>query len=69
MMRTLDDGEIGKVIQALLREAKKGDVSACRELLDRIFGKARQEITVDGQMEIIREIAGLRIKDVVGDER
>jgi len=42
--------EIGPIAEALIQKAKKGDTYAAKELFDRAFGKAPQEITgADGK--------------------
>jgi len=38
--------EIEPIGLALIKKAKKGDISACKELFDRAFGKAPQAISV-----------------------
>lgn len=49
MMEALgDQGEEAlAIIQALIIKAKKGDVRAAEVLLDRAFGKAKQEMNAD----------------------
>ena len=40
MMAAVSEQDITQVVAMLIQEAKKGDVAAARELLDRVFGKA-----------------------------
>ncbi len=39
--------EIEPIGEALISKAKKGDVSAVRELFDRAFGKSAQSVKID----------------------
>lgn len=43
--------DLREVVKALIREAKKGDVAAARELLDRTIGKVTNTIGVDDRLE------------------
>ena len=47
-----DYKRIHKVAEALFKKAEEGDVSAIKELGDRIDGKASQEITGDSDAPI-----------------
>jgi hypothetical protein len=44
------------ILAALRAKATKGDVRAAQELLDRGFGKSKQQIEHDGNITIVREI-------------
>lgn len=39
--------EAGPINRALLNKAKEGDISAIKELYDRVFGKSMQPISAD----------------------
>ena len=43
---------IQPINQALVNKAKKGDIQAIRELHDRVYGRAPQAITTEGEMTI-----------------
>jgi hypothetical protein len=48
------DGEdIETMLQQGMKLAKKGDLSWSRELLDRIYGKVRQDLNVSGGVTLI----------------
>jgi len=49
--------DLREVVKALVREAKKGDVAAARELFDRVLGKVTTSVEVDGRIEnLIQQI-------------
>jgi hypothetical protein len=43
-----EDSEMKAVINALITRAKKGDVRAAEVLLDRAYGKPKQDIKLEG---------------------
>lgn len=43
-----NEDEAKAIIQSLLKQAKKGNVRAAEVLLDRAYGKVKQDIKVDG---------------------
>lgn len=45
------ENEIEPIFKALTAKAKKGDVSAAKELFDRAWGKSHQSMTVDSTIE------------------
>ncbi len=49
MLEAIDEGDIDGIIRRLVKMAIAGDVAAAREVLDRVFGKAREaiELTAD----------------------
>lgn len=52
-----EDSEMKAVIEALIKRAKKGDVRAAEVLLDRSYGKPKQEIALDGlKINITRKV-------------
>lgn len=57
-------GEKGcrEVISALLKQAKKGNVKAIQEILDRTYGKTKQVIEQSGTLEI------RNVKELTDDE-
>lgn len=48
MLDCVDGEQIKQLFGVLLCRAKEGDVAAAREVLDRIFGKAKQETEISG---------------------
>lgn len=49
LLSDIPESDYEKVIQALLKKAHKGDTRAIELLLDRAYGKAKQEIKVEGK--------------------
>jgi len=47
-----DGKDIKEAIEAGMAKAKKGDITALRELLDRIYGRVKQEVDVNGTIEL-----------------
>jgi hypothetical protein len=47
-----DKNQAQLILEALIAKAKKGDVRAAEVLLDRSYGKAKQEIAVEGGMNL-----------------
>jgi hypothetical protein len=47
-----DKNQAQLIIEALILKALKGDVRAAEVLLDRCYGKAKQEIAVEGGMQL-----------------
>ena len=52
LMEELGDEGIKAVVQALYTQAKKGNVKAIQEVLDRYYGKSKQSIDLDVKGEI-----------------
>ena len=46
--------DMAEVIAAMLLEAKGGDVGAAQFLCDRLFGKAKQSIDLDGVLNVLK---------------
>jgi hypothetical protein len=65
LKRLLAAGDTDRIAKALIRLAKKGNVSAAREIADRTEGKPRQahDVTLDQDLgdpaERLRELLGL----------
>jgi hypothetical protein len=57
-----EESEMKAVINALIVRAKKGDVRAAEVLLDRAYGKPKQEIKVDGSVKQVFKIGGNTIE-------
>jgi len=49
------DGDLDGVVEALVNQAKKGNIKAIQELFDRKFGKVPQNIGLSGQLKTIVE--------------
>jgi ribosomal protein L17 len=43
-------GEIEDVIEILITLAKKGDMQAIKEILERIYGRVKQDVEVKGNI-------------------
>ena len=50
---TVTEKDVVAIAKKLVAKAKKGDIPATKELFDRLWGKAMQEI--EGEIRIIRE--------------
>lgn len=57
-----EDSEMKAVINALIARAKKGDVRAAEVLLDRAYGKPKQEVKFETEQEQVFKIGGVTIK-------
>jgi hypothetical protein len=57
-----EDSEMKAVINALITRAKKGDVRAAEVLLDRAYGKPKQELKIDSDIEQVFKIGGVTVK-------
>jgi hypothetical protein len=57
-----EDSEMKAVINALIARAKKGDVRAAEVLLDRAYGKPKQEIKIDQDVEQVFKLGGVTVK-------
>lgn len=55
----LEKSELGLVVKAILKRAKKGDVRAAELIMDRTFGKALQSLNFKGDIAI--PITGMKI--------
>jgi len=44
--------EKGPIIKALINKAKKGDVAALREVLDRTLGKVKEEFDINSDLKM-----------------
>jgi hypothetical protein len=64
VLGTVDDqdSEMKAVINALIGRAKKGDVRAAEVLLDRAYGKPKQDINLTETIEQVFVIGGKAIK-------
>jgi len=53
-----DENAAKSILNALIAKAKKGDVRAAEVLMDRAYGKAKQEIAIDNgiQLNITRKV-------------
>ena len=51
VLRAVDENELEAVVKALLEKAKKGDVSAAKEILDRCCGRVRLQDESDDRVE------------------
>lgn len=49
----LNNGDFDKILDALVRQAQRGDVAATRLLLEYAVGKPKQPISGDGDGEIV----------------
>lgn len=56
------DSEMKEVIEALTVRAKKGDVRAAEVLLERAYGKPKQEIRIDQEVTQVFRIGNQEIK-------
>jgi hypothetical protein len=55
--------EKGPIVRALVNKAKKGDIAALREVLDRTIGKVRDQLDIDANSkrdELMRIQDGVR---------
>ncbi len=50
LLQSIKPSDIKTIIRALLRKAKRGDVYAAREILDRTLGKPQQTIELDASV-------------------
>ncbi len=57
-----EDSEMKAVINTLITRAKKGDVRAAEVLLDRAYGKPKQEIRIDQDIDQVFKIGGIEVK-------
>lgn len=51
LLSKIPESDFQKVIDALVAKAKKGDVRATEVLLDRSYGKAKQELKVENSQK------------------
>jgi len=51
-MRAVSPQDIVEIVDALVRQAKQGDVQAAREIFDRLLGKAPLTIDADVTAEV-----------------
>ena len=57
--------EIEPIGRALINKAKKGDIQACKELFDRAWGRARQEVLPVHSNESVGRVIYLPQRDQV----
>jgi hypothetical protein len=50
LLEALGDDGMEAVIKALHTQAKKGNVKAIQEVLDRYYGKVKQDIGIEGEI-------------------
>ena len=57
LLKTLTTEDFDAITAKLIEMAKAGDLAAIREVFDRLFGKAKQEVTkhVDGSIRTVVE--------------
>lgn len=60
----IDKSDIVAIIRAVAREAKKGDVIAAREILDRLYGKVKQVIDVEGNASTPVQVPAINVYNV-----
>ena len=60
-MEAVTDEDLRQIVQALVQKAKGGDTIAAREILDRLLGKAKQEVQMGGGLALqhLQDITGL----------
>lgn len=51
--------DVGKILAAMTKAAKKGNVHAANSLLDRMYGKPKQSVEVSGALEAREEVSKL----------
>ena len=61
LMEAVTDEDLRQIVQALVLKAKGGDTMAAREILDRLLGKAKQEVQMGGGLALqhLQDITGL----------
>ena len=53
MLSAVSEDDMQQIIRKLVSLAKNGDVAAAKAVLDRVFGRAPQAVTVDGERGLI----------------
>ena len=56
MLEELGELEMKEIITALYKQAKKGNVKAIQEVLDRYYGKSQQNINHSGEIKTSEDI-------------
>lgn len=56
MLSSVDEQEIMQIMDALIERAKEGNISAAREVLDRVIGKADESSLVKRLEELERMV-------------
>lgn len=51
----LSKSEMGLIFEALIFNAKKGDVSSAREILNRAYGLPKQTISIEPEQEEVED--------------
>lgn len=51
--------DVGKILAAMTKAAKKGNVHAANSLLDRMYGRPKQSVEVSGVLEAREEVSKL----------
>ena len=49
LLEAVTDADLRDIISAMIERAKSGDIAAAREILDRLFGKAKQGIGLEAK--------------------
>ncbi|KKM19146.1 hypothetical protein LCGC14_1658590 [marine sediment metagenome] len=49
LIEAIDEKDIRAICRGLARKAKKGDVAAAKEIFDRLWGRAKQEVEIGAE--------------------